>query len=68
MSTPATTDGTTRPQALRHPGACGQRIPCPIHGVMAGGYNPAERLRNGTVIAHDCGQSWRPWELARIAA
>jgi len=44
---------------------CGERIPCPEHGLPWGPlYRPAERLHNGTVIAHDCGQTWRPFELA----
>ena len=64
-------NGTTeapRLQRVRHDLACGERIPCPVHGMLPGGYNPAERLRNGTIIAHDCGRSWRPWEMARLAA
>jgi hypothetical protein len=54
---------STRP--VRHDGPCGSaRIPCPVHGLALGPlYPPAERLPNGTVVAHDCGRSWRPWEL-----
>lgn len=54
------------PRRIRHAGPCGQRVPCPAHGSL-GVYLPAERLRNGTIVAHDCGRSWRPHELARAA-
>jgi hypothetical protein len=47
---------------------CGERMPCPLHGLLEGGYHPAERLRNGDVIAHDCGIRWRPTELPGAAA
>lgn len=50
---------------VRHPFGCGERIPCPKHGTL-GVYLPAERLRNGDVIAHDCGSTWRPHELASV--
>ncbi len=53
---------------VRHAGGCGQRIPCPKHGQPLGpDYLPAERLRNGTVIAHDCGAEIRPGELELFA-
>ena len=52
-----------RVRPVQHVGACGERIPCPRHGLLAGLYRPAERLINGTVIAHDCGKTWRPTEL-----
>ncbi len=57
--------GRVRP--IRHDGSCGQRIPCPAHGRL-GLYNPAELLRNGDTLAHDCGQTWRPHELSRVAS
>lgn len=52
---------------VRHSFGCGERIPCPAHGRL-GPYNPAERLRNGDVIAHDCGRTWRPHELSQAAS
>ena len=58
----------TRTSGLRpvlHPFGCGERIPCPIHGLI-GSYRPAERLRNGDTIAHCCGQTWRPAELPEV--
>lgn len=58
---------TTRLLPVRHDHGCGERIPCPVHGRL-GPYNPAERLRNGTIVAHDCGRSWRWWELPEAAA
>lgn len=59
-------DPSPRPQVVRHDGSpCGTRIPCPVHGLPYGElYPPAERLRSGTIVAHDCGRTWRPWELA----
>ena len=55
---------TPQPRTVPHVGPCGERIPCPAHGLAFGPfYPPAERLRNGDVIAHDCGRRWRPWEL-----
>lgn len=57
---------STRLQVVRHPGIpCGERIPCPLHGLPLGPHYPvAERLRNGTIVAHDCGRTWRPSEQA----
>jgi len=56
--------GTPR-NPLRHAGPCGERIPCPRHGLPFGPhYKPAERLRNGDVLTFDCGRRLRPWELA----
>lgn len=64
-TTPVQRQDTTRPRPIRHDGGCGERLPCPRHGLPLGpSYQPAERLRNGTILAHDCGRSWRPWELA----
>ena len=51
---------------IAHAFGCGARIPCPIHGLI-GPYNPAERLRNGDTVAHDCGRTWRPAELPEVA-
>ena len=69
-STPVPTNGSPlrfhRLHDVRHPLGCGERIPCPVHGTL-GPYLPAERLRNGTVIAHCCGGSWRPDELRSVA-
>jgi hypothetical protein len=28
-----------------------------------GPYLPAERLASGAIVAHDCGQTFRPWQL-----
>lgn len=47
---------------VHHDGGCGERVPCPRHGML-GPYLPAEKLHNGTVLAHDCGGTWRPREL-----
>lgn len=58
---------TPRLRPVHHDLACGERIPCPEHGML-GPFLPAERLRNGTVIAHDCGQTWRPSDLVRRVA
>jgi hypothetical protein len=55
-----------RPQPVHHGlrRGCGERIACPIHGMPFGPhYRPAERLACGTIVAHDCGQTWRPWQL-----
>ena len=65
-------DSTTAEPAPRlrpvlHPLSCGERVPCPVHGRL-GPYNPAERLRNGDVIAHCCGRTWRPNELPEAVA
>lgn len=55
-----------RLRTVQHPGIrCGERVPCPAHGMAWGPhYRPAERLPNGTLVAHDCGGQWRPWERA----
>lgn len=63
-----TTASQGRVRPIRHDGPCGQRIPCPKHGQPLGPYLPAERLRNGDTVAHDCGQTWRPDELRRVTA
>lgn len=74
-STPVTSDDTptgylpAMPQPIRHAGPCGRRIPCPVHGMALGpNYSPAERMRNGDVLAHDCGRVWRRSELPQVAA
>jgi hypothetical protein len=56
--------GTRRlvPTTAPHPNACGERVPCPAHGLVNGHYRPAERVvgRWATLIyANDCGRSWR---------
>lgn len=51
---------------IHHRGPCGERIPCPKHGPD-GPYLTAERLANGTILAHDCGAEVRPWELPAFA-
>jgi hypothetical protein len=61
-TTPAVLDDIRKPTPVRHPDACGIRIPCPAHGLYRG-LLPAEQLRNGWIVAHDCGRTWRPSEM-----
>lgn len=48
---------------IDHGPACGERIPCPVHGTPNGpDYLPAERqIRQFGVFifAHDCRRAWR---------
>lgn len=54
------TPARLRPRVVHHDGPCGVRVECPAHGRPFGeSYLPAERLRNGWVVAHDCGTEFR---------
>jgi hypothetical protein len=58
----------SRPQPVRHDGPCGERLPCPKHGLAFGSnYRPAERLANGWIVAHDCGTTYRTGVPVRLA-
>jgi hypothetical protein len=47
----------------KHDGPCGsERLPAPC-GALGPVALPAERLRNGWVACHLCGQTFRPGEL-----
>ena len=50
------------PRPVRHPGACGERIEPPCGSGALAPYRAAERLRNLTVLCHECGHAWRPSE------
>lgn len=46
-------------QPVAHDGPCRERIPAPC-GADTGDLLPAERLQNGGVVCHGCGQTFQP--------
>jgi hypothetical protein len=59
---PTTATSTLVPTSARHLEVCGERIPCPVHGLVQGIYRPAERHvgRLATLILSNCcGRAWR---------
>lgn len=58
-------DVSAQSHAVAHDGPCGtERFPAPCGNSDFSPYLPAERMRNGDVVCHRCGERFRPGEPA----